>query len=50
MEILPYNYGDIYFMAEDSLAQVWITTRTNGLFVINRKAGIQKQLPEFSNM
>jgi len=50
LETLPYNYGVIFFMAEDAFGQLWITTRTNGLFVIDRKAGIQKQFANFRNL
>jgi len=44
LEIIPNNYGEGYFMAEDTYGQVWLRTLSNGVFIINRKAGIQKQL------
>ena len=47
LETLPTNYGDCFYMAEDSLGQVWIRTMRNGVFIINRKAGIQKQIVNF---
>src|SRR5450432_21982 len=49
LETLPFNYGIIFSMAEDSLGQVWICTQRNGVFIIDRKAGIQKQLTIFKN-
>jgi signal transduction histidine kinase/ligand-binding sensor domain-containing protein len=45
LEILPANYGDIFEMAEDGQGLVWVRTRENGVYVINRKEGIQKQAP-----
>ncbi len=47
MEIIPNNFGEGYYMAEDTFGQVWVRTITNGIFIINRKAGIQKQLLNF---
>jgi signal transduction histidine kinase/ligand-binding sensor domain-containing protein len=47
LEILPMSYGDCFFMAEDSLGQVWLRTISNGVIVINRKQGIQKQILQF---
>jgi signal transduction histidine kinase/ligand-binding sensor domain-containing protein len=44
MEILPFNYGTVYYMAEDSLGQVWLRSRDQGVYLIDRKAGIQKQM------
>jgi hypothetical protein len=36
LETFSTNYGDCFFMAEDTLGQVWIRTIKNGVFVINR--------------
>ena len=47
LETFPTNYGDCFYMAEDTLGQVWLRTIQNGVFVINRKAGIQKQIMNF---
>jgi signal transduction histidine kinase/ligand-binding sensor domain-containing protein len=44
IDILPFNYGTVYFMAEDRFGQIWLRSREFGIFVIDRKAGIQKQL------
>jgi ligand-binding sensor domain-containing protein len=44
MEIFPYNYGTIFSMAEDREGKIWIRTGENGVFEIDRKAGIQKQI------
>jgi signal transduction histidine kinase/ligand-binding sensor domain-containing protein len=44
LDILPYAYGTINTMAEDKFGQVWLRTRENGVFVIDRKAGIQKMI------
>jgi signal transduction histidine kinase/ligand-binding sensor domain-containing protein len=43
MDVLPYNYGQVYAMAEDASGQVWLRSLEFGVFVINRKLGIQKQ-------
>ena len=43
MQIIPFNYGSVYSMAEDRLGQVWIRSQEYGIFVIDRKTGIQKQ-------
>lgn len=50
MEILPYNYGDIYFIVEDTTGKIWITTRNNGLFIIDRQTGIQQQFPDLNSL
>ena len=42
-EVLPYNYGTILFMTEDSLGRLWLCSRQNGVFVIDRNAGTQSQ-------
>ncbi len=44
LDILPFNYGTVYNMAEDALGQVWVRSREFGIFVIDRKGGIQKQM------
>jgi signal transduction histidine kinase/ligand-binding sensor domain-containing protein len=44
MDVLPYNYGQVFSMAEDRFGQVWLRSVEFGVFVINRKLGIQKQL------
>jgi signal transduction histidine kinase/ligand-binding sensor domain-containing protein len=44
LDVLPFNYGTVYSMAEDRFGQVWVRSREFGIFVIDRKAGIQKQL------
>ena len=50
LETLPYNYGEIYFMVEDSSGKVWIATNNNGLFLIDRKTGIQQQFPDLNSL
>ena len=50
LEVLPYNYGPIYFMVEDSVGRIWMTTRNNGLFVIDRKTGMQQQFPDLNSL
>ncbi len=47
LEIIPNNLWEGYFMAEDTLGQVWVETITNGIFVFNRKSGTQKQVRNF---
>jgi signal transduction histidine kinase/ligand-binding sensor domain-containing protein len=47
LETFPTIYGDCFYMAEDTLGQVWLRTIRNGVFVINRKTGIQKQIMNF---
>ena len=49
LETLPTNFGDCFYMAEDSRGQVWLRTFKNGVFVIDRKAGIQKQILNFKS-
>ena len=49
LETFPTIYGECYYMAEDTLNQVWLRTVKNGVFVINRKAGIQKQILNFQS-
>jgi len=45
LEVLPFNYGFISVMAEDQQGKVWVRSQQNdGVFVIDRKAGIQKQI------
>jgi signal transduction histidine kinase/ligand-binding sensor domain-containing protein len=43
MEIFPTNYGTVLSMSEDQKGQVWLISQENGVYVINRKAGIQIQ-------
>jgi signal transduction histidine kinase/ligand-binding sensor domain-containing protein len=42
LEIFTDSYGTISNMAEDNLGHVWLLTRTQGVIVVDRKAGIQK--------
>jgi signal transduction histidine kinase/ligand-binding sensor domain-containing protein len=44
LEIFPYKYGTIFNMAEDKEGRIWIRTGDNGVFEIDRKTGIQKQI------
>jgi signal transduction histidine kinase/ligand-binding sensor domain-containing protein len=43
MQIIPFNYGTIFDMAEDQQGRVWLRTLEYGIFVIDRKTGIQQQ-------
>lgn len=43
IEILPNAYGSVLFMTEDSLGRVWVSTKEHGVFIIDRRAGIQTQ-------
>jgi signal transduction histidine kinase/ligand-binding sensor domain-containing protein len=44
METIPFHYGDIYALAEDKQGLIWVRTSDQGVFIIDRKAGIQKQI------
>jgi len=44
LEILPSTYGTILFLREDSIGQVWLRSQQFGIFVIDRKKGIQRSL------
>jgi signal transduction histidine kinase/ligand-binding sensor domain-containing protein len=43
IEILPNTYGTILFMSEDGLGRVWVASKEHGMFIIDRRAGIQTQ-------
>jgi signal transduction histidine kinase/ligand-binding sensor domain-containing protein len=47
LEVFPNNYGQVFYMAEDTLGQVWLRSIENGVFIINRKSGLQKQILNF---
>jgi signal transduction histidine kinase/ligand-binding sensor domain-containing protein len=42
LEIFTNSYGSIHNMVEDRLGRVWLQTSNQGVFVVDRKAGIQK--------
>ena len=44
LETIPFHYGDIYALAEDRQGLIWVRTSDQGVFIVDRKAGIQKQI------
>ena len=44
LETIPFHYGDIYALAEDKQGLIWVRTSDQGVFIIDRKTGIQKQM------